>query len=234
VRVELTRREWVRRAKHLRRTVYEAAGSQRMSRPALYDLDSKLAPYLPERPGTFVEVGANDGYTQSNTYYLERWLGWSGVLVEPFPHLYERCRRTRRNSRCFNCVLVEPERAGQPVEMAYADLMSLVRGARGDAAADERHVAEGERSNRVRSFTVTVQGRTMADVLDEAQVGPVDLMVVDTEGYEAQVLRGADLARHKPQLVLVEMKDEAVAEVLAPWYDRVAALTYHDVLFARR
>ncbi|HEV2762913.1 MAG TPA: hypothetical protein VGV38_07960, partial [Pyrinomonadaceae bacterium] len=50
-----------------RRRVFETLGLPRYSRPGRDDLDRKLAPYLPAR-GFFVEAGALDGYTASNTY----------------------------------------------------------------------------------------------------------------------------------------------------------------------
>ena len=34
------------------------------------------------RNGTFLELGAHDGVTVSNTVWFERALGWSGVLIE--------------------------------------------------------------------------------------------------------------------------------------------------------
>ena len=37
------------------------------------------------RPGTFVEAGAFNGYTYSNTAVLETCFGWSGLLVEANP-----------------------------------------------------------------------------------------------------------------------------------------------------
>jgi FkbM family methyltransferase len=33
-------------------------------------------------PGYFLEIGANDGFTLSNTVYLEKEFGWNGILVE--------------------------------------------------------------------------------------------------------------------------------------------------------
>ena len=36
-----------------------------------------------KRNGYFVDIGANDGITLSNTYYLEKELGWTGICVEP-------------------------------------------------------------------------------------------------------------------------------------------------------
>ena len=59
---------------------------------ALDDLDRKVLRHLPDRPGIFVEAGAHDGLTQSNTAMLEFSFGWTGLLVEPIPELAARCR----------------------------------------------------------------------------------------------------------------------------------------------
>ena len=37
-------------------------------------LDRSIETYLPKNDGFFVELGANDGINQSNTYYFERWI----------------------------------------------------------------------------------------------------------------------------------------------------------------
>jgi hypothetical protein len=39
--------------------------------------------YGNKRDGVFLDIGANDYKNGSNTYYLERELGWSGLAVEP-------------------------------------------------------------------------------------------------------------------------------------------------------
>ena len=48
--------------------------------------------------GFFLDVGAYDGIWCSNTYLLERQLGWRGVCVEPFPRNFaqRRCELVRR------------------------------------------------------------------------------------------------------------------------------------------
>src|SRR3954469_21340764 len=96
----------------LRCRLFEALGSRRYSWPALNDLDRSLQRLLPDRPGTFMEAGAHDGYTQSNTYYLERFRGWHGVLVEAVPELHAKAARRRRRSRVVQAALVGPEREG--------------------------------------------------------------------------------------------------------------------------
>lgn len=45
--------------------------------------------YFGSRPGTFLDIGANDGKTLSNTYRLQE-LDWAGVLVEPSEEAYNK------------------------------------------------------------------------------------------------------------------------------------------------
>ena len=52
----------------------------------IYDIFFKGSP---KRMRRFFEAGARDGYTENNTLFFEKYLGRSGVLVEPTP-LY-RC-----------------------------------------------------------------------------------------------------------------------------------------------
>ena len=65
--------------------------------PARSALDHKLLRHLGgRRGGVFIEAGAYDGLCQSNTWHLERRLGWRGLLVEPVPESADLCRRFRR------------------------------------------------------------------------------------------------------------------------------------------
>jgi FkbM family methyltransferase len=223
-----------RLAKDVRRQAFERLGSDRYSRPALFEMDRKLVRYLPERGGFFVEAGANDGFDQSNTYWLERFRGWSGVLVEGIPALAQRCARLRPASTVVNCALVAPEREGELIPMAFGRLTSLVKGARGSAQADLALLQEAVLADEI--YEVMVPGRTLSSVLDDIRPGRIDLLSLDVEGYELEVLRGMDLARHAPRFILVEVFDEpgkrdAVDQLLAPRYELVDMLTHHDLLY---
>ena len=202
-----------------RRLIFEIFGSARYSKVALGGLDDKLAPYLNFREGVFIEAGANDGVSQSNTYYLEKTLGWSGVLVEPVPRLFNKCRKNRRRSRVFNCALVSPESAGTGV-------MICDKGDRGLLSC----VATGEGATE--GAPSEVVGRTLTSVLEAAGLSRVDFFSLDVEGYELEVFKGLALARFAPRHILVETaRVEKVDDVLCPAYERIAQLTFHDYLY---
>jgi FkbM family methyltransferase len=220
-----------KRLVHTRRRVFEALGSQRFSRPAAEAIDSKLERYLPERPGVFVEAGANDGYTWSNTYYLERWRGWSGVLVEGIPELAAECRRLRTRSQVFNCALVADAMATPAVTMTYADLGSLISHSEPEL---EARLDDIERER----YEVEVPARTLGAVLTAAGIERPDFISLDLEGHEPAALRGMDVERQGADWMLIEVLGHegrsGVEAALGDLYEPVAELSGADVLFRRR
>ena len=228
-RTPLRNRAFRKRLVHTRRRVFEAARSARYSMPGADGIDTKLQRYLPAN-GTFLEAGANDGYTWSNTYFLERFKGWNGVLVEGIPLLSEECRRLRRRSVVFNCALVPPEHPDSEVTMTYSDLRSLISGSE---PGMERLALQDPETHRV-----NVPARTLDSVLEEAGVGDIDFLSLDLEGFEAPALRGLDLDRHRPGWLLIEVAGgggrSAVEEVIGERYEAVDELTEADVLYRRR
>lgn len=57
-----------------------------------------------KRDGYFFEAGASHGLLNSNTYHLERDYGWTGLLVEPHPHLFELLSGNRAGAKENVCL----------------------------------------------------------------------------------------------------------------------------------
>jgi FkbM family methyltransferase len=215
-----------------RNRLAERFGSRRWSRPALHGMDERLEALVDRDGGVFLEAGAHDGYTQSNTYYLERFRGWSGVLVEAMPELHAKASRRRPRSHVANCALVAPEQAGGTIAMSFGDLMSTI----GDG---EAHAEGGLRNAGRAAYTVQVPARTLDQVLDEAGVEGLDLMVLDLEGHELEALRGISFDRHPVKHLVVEMLDLQTQRgefdaLLAPWFDAAGELSKDDALYSWR
>jgi FkbM family methyltransferase len=202
--------------------------------PALHDMDRKLDALLDRDGGFFVEAGGNDGYTQSNTYWLERFRGWQGLLVEPMQELYELCRQERPASTVVRAALVPADHAGDTVRMRFADLMSTVVDGHADASRTRMGTIQGWRD----PYEAEVPARTLSSILDEIDAPPIDLLSLDVEGFEPGVLAGIDLARHAPAWILVEVHDEAtgrppIEAVLGERYALHDRLSPVDLLYRR-
>ena len=122
--------------------------------------------------GFFVESGAFDGSAYgSNTYHFERYLGWSGLLVEAAPANCARLLR-RRN---------ETER----VKSVCTALCSF-------NGVSNFSTTDGGCCGTTRHGAATVQCSRTQDVLRTHDVSRIDFWSLDVEGGELEVLKGMD------------------------------------------
>lgn len=198
----------------------------------LNGLDHELYRYINFRNGVFIEAGGNDGVSQSNSLFFEKYLGWTGLLVEPIPELAERCRRNRPRSKVAQCALVPSDYGSAEAKIHYCNLMSIVHGSRSDAEiahhleVGSQFLAEGDPIR-----LLSVPAKPLSALIDEAGLDRIDLLSLDVEGFEIEVLKGLDVKRHAPGWMLVEGAPERVLDFLGDKYALVASLSQGDHLF---
>ncbi len=214
-------------------------GAEQASRYfGLQELDKKLEEYVDFDGGFFVEVGGWDGITHSNSLYFERYRGWRGVLIEPSPSEFLKCRRDRPAAKvfCYACVPFEyPDRF---VPMLYCASMTVTN--RDDVSVDARaHVEDGRKflppGGEVFEFGAVA--KPLSRILDENEISDsIDLLVLDVEGYELSVLKGIDFSRHGPRFICVEAWNLREIECFLKerGYECLGRLTKHDWLYRRR
>ena len=152
--------------------------------------------------GVFADVGAYDGVTYSNSYYLEQQRGWSGVCIEANPDVFAACAAAR-SSLCVHAAIIDgdSDTAEFMVAPGGAVMLSGLT-----ASMDARHARRIERDAGVNvpGRTVVVPSRRLSVVLTDADITRIDLLLVDVEGGECGVLRSIDLAAFGMPVVLVE------------------------------
>jgi FkbM family methyltransferase len=206
----------------------------------LGDLDKKLVSVIGEHQGYFVELGANDGISQSNTKHLEMFHGWRGILIEPYPGNFKKLSRTRSPSSHFeNAACVSFEFPKDEMELTYSNLMTTPMEGSSDVADRKLHAESGKKWLRGREAVKTflARARTLTSILIEAKAPLViDLLSLDVEGGEIEVLKGVDHATYRFKWILVESRDEKrIAEYLdQQGYSFHSKLTGHDFLFRNR
>lgn len=160
--------------------------------------DRWLEQYFRGRPpGVFVEVGAHDGVFLSNTYLLET-LGWRGILVEPDPEKSQLCRQNRPTAQVFECACLGPSNAAEVTFHRVLETNVL-----STATMTDFH-AQRLREWGMSTAQTKVRARTLDSVLEESGAKSIDVLTIDVEEGELEVLRGFDLLRWHPSVVMVE------------------------------
>tara|TARA_R110002096_G_scaffold11890_3_gene43350 strand:- start:286 stop:933 length:648 start_codon:yes stop_codon:yes gene_type:complete len=206
---------------------------------SLNDLDIKLLKYLNYENGFFVEAGANDGLSQSNTALYEFDLSWRGLLIEPNKIKCEQAIASRPNSIVENYALVstsykEKTTKGDFSETGYGESLCAMICDVGDYSDDDLSYDKKLRidgSNIVEVPCITVQ-----ELVDKHKIKEVDLFSLDVEGYELDVLNGIDFSLFRPKYYLIEMnypkRKEAMLKYMeAKKYKFVEYLSGNDGLF---
>lgn len=154
------------------------------------------------RGGFFVDVGANHYRKYSNTYFLEKSLGWRGIAVEPLVS-FEPEYRLHRPATRFRPFFVS-DTSNSDAKLYVLESNDLV--ASGDKSFTERYGADAKE--------LTVRTITLNDLLRAEQVERIDLISMDIELHEPKALAGFDIARFKPALVCIEALAEVRQEII--------------------
>jgi FkbM family methyltransferase len=144
------------------------------------------------RGGIFVDVGANHYQRESNTFYLETQLGWSGLAIEP-QIKFAADYRTHRPLTTFVPLFVSDVSDRQAT--LYVPSNDLI-------ASFDKDFAEAESGSSANP--VSTQTTTLDDILDRHGIREVDFLSMDIELHEPQALKGFSIERFQPGLVVVE------------------------------
>jgi len=149
-----------------------------------------------ERSGYFVEFGACDGVYLSNTFLLETYYDWNGLLVEPSKH-YNKILHKKRTSKIDE--LCVSDKTGDKVEfLEVKDLQGLSGIA--EYAFNDIHTTTRMRQG----FTYEVNTISLKDLLAKHNCPSiVDYISIDTEGSEYSILNAYDFST-KFNLITVE------------------------------
>ena len=182
-------------------------------------------------PGVFIEAGAHDGWTGSNTYWLEASMGWRGILIEPVPGLCEACRKERPQAKIFNGALVAKDYGKPTIEIECSGLVSSVK--ESPMLDESREIAREYYGAETRP-TVLVPALTLDTCIKLSSFTQIDFLSLDVEGFEAQALLGVDLNKWRIPYLLIECNDEdAVRTVLGERYAIDRRIAPRDILFRR-
>lgn len=138
--------------------------------------------------GFYVEIGAYDGIFQSSTKFIEDNYNWKGILIEPSPTVFLDLEKNRPNNILINKCIVSNKYDKNIISGAFdCGPMSSVNNIR----------------NIPNVKLIDVECDNLSNILDIFTIIKIDLLSINTEGYEYEVLEGINFNKYKPTYLLI-------------------------------
>jgi FkbM family methyltransferase len=171
--------------------------------------------FAANKPVRFLQIGSNDGRFGDPLVRLIKMRGnWSGIFVEPVPYSFERLKQNYGTSEKF---VFEQIAIGEAYETkTFYYVSEEAKANLGDqlppwydqlGTFDRPHILkhlDGVLEPYI--VEVPIDCVPLVHVLDKHKVEKLDILHIDTEGFDYQVLKQFDLARYLPKVVLFEHK----------------------------
>jgi len=152
--------------------------------------------------GYFVDIGAHDGISNSNSYVFEHLFGWSGICIEPNPNM-RSFQRLVNNRKCV-CENIA-------VWDFNGEIDFVARGRHCETSGvPDKDVSEYILEDLVKQKKhgiIKVPCMTLQSILDKHSAPKViDYLSIDTEGSEYNILKDFDFSKYIFKTVTIETK----------------------------
>jgi len=148
-----------------------------------------------KRDGYFVEFGATNGRNLSNTYILEKYFGWNGIVAEPAKKWQNDLRQNRSCIIETDCVWSSTGETLQFVEAKSAELSTISNFKDLDIHSKVR--IEKKKYNVLSLSLIDMLGRHNAPKR-------IDYLSIDTEGSEFEILKNFVFSKYSIGVITCE------------------------------
>ena len=161
-----------------------------------------------------VQIGSNDGRSGDPIHSLLILnQSWRALLVEPVPFVFERLRKNYPDDPRFRFenVAIAEKTGFRPFyyigEAAKEQAVNVSLHFDQLGSFDREHIIR-HCGHALDSFVViaTVPTLPLAELLNRNEIFRIDLLHIDTEGYDWKILQTLDLRRYEPTVILFEHK----------------------------
>ena len=179
-----------------------------------------------KRNGFFVEFGASNGVTGSNTLLLEKEFAWRGILAEPARNWHGDLRKNRPMAFIEeSCVFNDSNLLVEFTEIPKTGISALTNFVNSDHHADLRK--DGQK--------YLVQTISLVDLLVKYNAPQeIEYLSIDTEGSEYEILSSFDFSKYEIKVITCEhnysSSREKLQELLTShgYIRRFQNISYYD------
>jgi len=167
------------------------------------DEDKLMLKYLPEKTGTYIDVGAGQPVRGSNTYYYYK-KGWKGHLFEPIRSNIELIKIFRRRDKKYQNLVGLSNSKIRFFEFIPTEYSTMVKN-----IADNL-VAEGKKLKNI----YEIESIRLSDTDIELSPSQPSFLSVDVEGADLDVLNSIEWTKIRPRVVCIEEVGETNSKLI--------------------
>ena len=163
--------------------------------------------------GFFIEIGAHDGISFSNSLFFEKNRNWEGICIEPNPNVFEKLVKSRKSINLNVCIGDSNETVKFTQIVGCAEMLSGVSN-----KYDARHLERIEKEislngGEIKSIDVQM---FRLEAISQINDRCIDFISIDTEGNELDIVKSIDFKRISVRVLVVEnnYNDEKLARFL--------------------
>ena len=151
---------------------------------------------------TFLEFGATDGLNLSNTYSLEKFSNWSGVLAEPDTQWHNNLKLNRPNTKIIHdCVWKKSNETLDFISSAQGELSTI----ESFKYSDQDSMPANTKNRNQIAKKIQVKTISLNDLINiEFNSSSPSYISIDTEGSEYEILKSFDFDNFKPKVFTIE------------------------------
>ena len=153
------------------------------------------------KTGVFIDIGANDGLTFSNSLLFEE-RGWQGICIEPHPTIFSELQNNRK-CHCVNACIAAKD--GLVDFLAVEGPSHMLSGIHSFMDPHHRERIDKEiAENGGNKELIKVEALTPATLLKRFSIAEIDFLSVDTEGCELPILQTFNFDKNPASVISVE------------------------------
>lgn len=156
-----------------------------------------------------VQIAACDGTTGDPVYRYATEHGWKGVVVEPVPSNFKKLQAAYQGVESIRCVqaAIAEEDGEKPFYYCRRDSEELPIWYEQIGSFDRGHITkhtilDPDVENHI--VETSVRCFTLSTLLDQNDIGRLDLLHTDVEGFDYHIIKQIPFGRVRPSIVLFE------------------------------
>lgn len=183
------------------------------------DLSKVVTNYAEKKDEVFfLQIGSNDGVANDPIAEHIKLKDWKGLLVEPIKYLFKKLQKTHEGNIKLTLVnaAIAPVNGTSIIYKIDEQYLNELPSWCNQLASFRKEVIESHEkqvpgiSNKISEECVNTYN--IDTLIEKYQIGNINLIHIDTEGYDYQILKLINFNKTKPDIVLYENKHLSLEE----------------------